>query len=89
MNGVGGAPDAPRAPGERQTPPDGLYSGAMIMPPPYRLASTRAAGFGAAIFEQGDLRLTSGSTLKKTKYCTGFVQFCTDPFPGGIPFGLD
>ncbi len=61
-------PRAPRAPGERQPASAGVYSGAMMMPPPYRLASTRAAAFGAAIFEQGDLRLSSGKNLKMQNF---------------------
>ena len=47
-----------RAPGERQAAAASLYSGALIMPPPYRLVSTPvlnpanggAASFGADIF---------------------------------------
>ncbi len=50
-----------RAPRERQTPASGLYSGAMIMPSPYRPARAprrgpgsdvmdREGGFGAEIF---------------------------------------
>ena len=49
----------------------------MIIPPPYRPATLPAIGFGAAVFKQGDLRLSSVSTLKKTEFCMGFVQFCT------------
>jgi len=44
---------APREPGERQALAAGLYSGAMIMPPPYRPASAPAASFGAKIYFNG------------------------------------
>ncbi len=40
---------APGAPRERQTAAAGVYSGAMMMPPPYRPATSPAAGFGAEV----------------------------------------
>ncbi len=43
-------PQESRAPGERQPLAASLYSGAMIMPPPYRPAATAATSFGAEIF---------------------------------------
>jgi len=56
------------APGERHAPAAGVYSAAMMIPPPYRPAVSPAVGFGAAIFQQGDLCLSSGSTLKKRNF---------------------
>jgi hypothetical protein len=69
----------------------------MMIPPPYRPAASArkgsgsyvvdsegapAAAFGAAIFEQGDLRLSSGDTLKKMEFCMRYVEFLAGPrFP--------
>ena len=80
---------APRAPRERQIAADSLYSGAMMMLSPYRPEGTARIGslvptawaqrtlppllLGRIIFQQGDLRLTSGSTLKNGEFCTDFV----------------
>ncbi len=79
-----------RAPRERQPPAASLYSGAMIMMPPYRPAATATATatatvFGAAIFGQGDLRLSSGEALKKTnsvRVLSNFAPVITAPSIG-------
>ena len=72
-----------RAPGERQTPAAGLYSGAMMMPPPYRPAASTATGFGADYFSTGRFSPLVGEYLKKMKYCRDFVEFCTEVVPPG------
>ncbi len=42
----------------------------------YRPVSAPTASFwGGYIFEQGDLRLSSGNTPQKTEFCIDFVQF--------------
>ena len=46
-----------------------------MIPPLYRPAAAPAIGFGAAIFKQGDFRLSSGNTPQKTEFCIDFVQF--------------
>ena len=74
---------APGAPRERQLPAAGLYSGAMMLPPPYRPATSPATGFGAAIFLQGALRLSSGKNLKMANFGWVLSNFV----PQGVPPG--
>jgi len=78
---------APGAPRERQLPAAGLYSGAMMLPPPYRPATSPATGFGRIIFQQDDFRLLSGEALKKRNFVgilLNFAPVIASPFvPGG------
>ena len=64
---------APRAPGERQTPAAGLYSGAMMMLSPYRPATASTTGFGVEIFFN---RAIYASRRGKTSKCGILVGFC-------------
>ena len=53
----------------------------MMLPPPYRPAATAATGFGAAIFRQDDLRLSSGEALKKTNFVGVLSNFAPRRVP--------
>ncbi len=81
-----------RAPRERQALAASLYSGAMMLPPPYCPVSAPATGFGAAIIRQGDFRLSSGEALKKTNsvcVLSNFALGSAPPFaPGSSLFSL-
>ncbi len=66
----------------------------MMMQLLYRPASAPATGFGAAIFGQGDLRLSSGEALKKTnsvRVLSNFAPLHASPWterPGPKPHVL-
>ena len=69
-----------RAPGERQPLPNALYSrrydNATAISPCY---PSRRWLWSGNIFQQGDLRSSSGSTPKNAEFCRDFVEFCTAP----------
>ena len=71
------------APGERQAPAASLYSGAMMIATANCPVSAPAAGFGAAVFKQGDFRLSSGEALKKTNSVWVLLNFAPQGAPSG------
>jgi len=84
------------APRERQALAAGLYSGAMMMPPPYRPIYAPAASFGADIFLNRAIYVSRRGVPLKTRNFVWFVSnsepvllhllWGAQKGPGAIPF---
>ncbi len=71
---------APRAQRERQATAASLYSGAMMMMPPFRPAATSATGFGAEIFFNRQIYASRrGVSLKKWNFVGILLNFAPVP----------